>query len=110
MAMNGSRRHTYLRPLKLDPLNALYELLSRTVPVTLPWHGCCSVLARAPFRPNAMLKDSRERLSFRSAGRMSPLTMASAIRIAALSGAFLSLTPCGLSSRGFFIAVDQQEV
>lgn len=91
---------------KFFPATALYELPPRTLPVTLPWHRCCSVLARAPLGPNAMLNTRHERLSFRSAGRMSPLTMAFAIRIAALSGAFLSLASCGLGSRAF-IEVDQ---
>jgi len=52
-----------------------------------------------------MLNTLRERLSFRSDGRMSPLTMASAFRVAALSRAFLSLASCGVGSRAF-IEVD----
>jgi hypothetical protein len=45
-----------------------------------------------------MQENLRHRLSIRSAGRTSQLTMASVVRIAALSGVFLSLASCGLGS------------
>jgi hypothetical protein len=62
----------------------------------------------AVFGPNAMLNTPRERLSNRSAGRMSPFTVAFALPIAD-SPVFLSLASCGLGSRAL-IEVDQQEV
>jgi hypothetical protein len=45
-----------------------------------------------------MQDNDRDRISLRASRRMPPFTMASAIRIAVLSGVFLSLASCGIGS------------